>query len=174
MERSIHITDGWRFLLARTRVSPRPIFPLFSNTLKHKTSYCLVAGSHLANLPGPFVDTLATEFPTTISNASQVPSAVEVYRKVLSEQPDNRCSSLSIPTAPFAFRSWSMETLPNVALYALFCNSPSSRCSVVIVSIGFFTNLYDLMQSPAGQYLFFALTNCRRLLFCCDVFADYP
>jgi hypothetical protein len=53
-------------------------------------------GAHLENFPGPFVDALATEFPTTVGNSSQVPSAVEVYRKVLSEQPDNSVTIVSI------------------------------------------------------------------------------
>jgi hypothetical protein len=59
-----------------------------------------------------YVDPLATRFPTTIVNASQVPDAVDVYRSVLYAQPDD---------------------------------------SVNIASVGFLTNLYDLLRSEAGD-----------------------
>ncbi len=58
-------------------------------------------------------DTLLANYPHTIKNNNEVPDAVEIYRKILAEQPDK---------------------------------------SVTIVTVGFFTNLANLLQSEADQY----------------------
>lgn len=62
---------------------------------------------------GGWTDKLVQNYPTDIRSNEVVPSAVEVYRKVLSEQPDN---------------------------------------SVVIVTVGFMTNMADLLASTADEY----------------------
>ncbi|MDR0794295.1 MAG: nucleoside hydrolase [Chitinophagaceae bacterium] len=58
-------------------------------------------------------DTLVAKYPHTVRHNNDVPDAVKVYRKVLSQQPDN---------------------------------------SVTIVTIGFLTNLYNLLNSAADEY----------------------
>lgn len=62
---------------------------------------------------GDYVDDLVENWPSPVKNSSQVPEAVEVYRKVLSEAEDK---------------------------------------SVVISSIGFVTNLANLLQSGPDQF----------------------
>lgn len=62
---------------------------------------------------GPYVKELVRQFPSPVKNYSQVPDAVQVYRKLLAAEPDH---------------------------------------SVVIASIGFLTNLADLLRSePDAQ-----------------------
>jgi poly(3-hydroxybutyrate) depolymerase len=51
----------------------------------------LPEGEHL-----PYVDDLPDHFPSTVKNASQVPDAVEVYRRVLAAQPDGSVTISSI------------------------------------------------------------------------------
>ena len=65
------------------------------------------------NVSGHYDEDIADNFPNTIRNYTQVPGAVEVYRKVLAKAADR---------------------------------------SVAISSIGFMTNLRDLLQSPADEY----------------------
>jgi len=63
--------------------------------------------------PQHWSDSVLAKYPHTIQRNSKVPESVEVYRKVLSQQPDN---------------------------------------SVTIVTVGFFTNLSDLLKSPGDLY----------------------
>ncbi|HEX5026994.1 MAG TPA: nucleoside hydrolase [Agriterribacter sp.] len=63
--------------------------------------------------PQHWSDSLLAAYPHTIQKNEQVPESVEVYRKVLSQQPDN---------------------------------------SVTIVTVGFFTNLADLLKSAGDLY----------------------
>lgn len=58
-------------------------------------------------------DTLIAKYPHKINNNDEVPDAVSVYRRVLSQQPDN---------------------------------------SVTIITVGFLTNMANLLQSPADKY----------------------
>lgn len=58
-------------------------------------------------------DSLIAKYPHKIKNNDEVPDAVSVYRQVLSEQPDN---------------------------------------SVTIITVGFLTNISNLLQSPADKY----------------------
>lgn len=60
-----------------------------------------------------WTDSILLKFPHSIKYNNQVPDAIEVYRKVLSSQPD---------------------------------------LSVTIVSVGFFTNLANLLKSSADQF----------------------
>lgn len=60
-----------------------------------------------------WTDSILLKFPHSIKYNNQVPGAIEVYRKVLSSQPDH---------------------------------------SVTIVSVGFFTNLANLLKSSADQF----------------------
>src|SRR5436190_2098917 len=60
-----------------------------------------------------WTDTLIANYPHRIKNNDEVPDAVELYRKILSKQPDN---------------------------------------SVTIVTVGFLTNLSNLLQSKADKY----------------------
>ena len=60
-----------------------------------------------------WTDSILLKFPHSIKYNNQVPDAIEVYRKVLSSQPDH---------------------------------------SVTIVSVGFFTNLANLLKSSADQF----------------------
>ncbi|MEO6837898.1 MAG: nucleoside hydrolase [Ginsengibacter sp.] len=60
-----------------------------------------------------WTDSILLKYPHSIKYNNQVPDAIEVYRKVLSSQPDH---------------------------------------SVTIVSVGFFTNLANLLRSPADQF----------------------
>lgn len=60
-----------------------------------------------------WTDTLLLKYPHVIKSNSEVPGAVEVYRKVLASQPDR---------------------------------------SVTIITVGFLTNLADLLQSPPDEY----------------------
>ncbi|HEV7621696.1 MAG TPA: nucleoside hydrolase [Flavisolibacter sp.] len=60
-----------------------------------------------------WTDTLLANYPHIITDNEQVPDAVDVYRKVLSRQPDN---------------------------------------TVIIITVGFFTNLSNLLKSGGDQY----------------------
>ncbi|MEO8960283.1 MAG: nucleoside hydrolase [Ginsengibacter sp.] len=60
-----------------------------------------------------WTDTLLSKYPHKIKHNSEVPDAVELYRKVLAEQPDQ---------------------------------------SVTIVTVGFLTNLANLLKTPGDQY----------------------
>jgi inosine-uridine nucleoside N-ribohydrolase len=60
-----------------------------------------------------WTDTLLAKYPHKIKNNDEVPSSVDVYRKVLAEQPDR---------------------------------------SVIIVTVGFLTNLADLLQSKPDKF----------------------
>mmetsp|Transcript_80807 Transcript_80807/g.148872 ORF Transcript_80807/g.148872 Transcript_80807/m.148872 type:complete len:372 (+) Transcript_80807:69-1184(+) len=53
-------------------------------------------GKFGSQLPGPYVKDLVSRFPGPIRNYSQVPEAVEVYRRVLAEQPDHSVTIASI------------------------------------------------------------------------------
>jgi len=53
-------------------------------------------GPFAAKEPGVYVDDLVASFPSPIKNYSQVPDAVEVYRRVLSDQPDRSVTIASI------------------------------------------------------------------------------
>ena len=63
--------------------------------------------------PQHWTDSILLKYPHSIKYNNQVPDAIEVYRKVLSSQPD---------------------------------------LSVTIVSVGFFTNLANLLKSSADQF----------------------
>lgn len=60
-----------------------------------------------------WTDTLLAKYPHSINSNAEVPGAVQVYRKVLAEQPDS---------------------------------------SVTIVTVGFFTNLSNLLASPGDNF----------------------
>lgn len=60
-----------------------------------------------------WTDTLIAKYPHTIKNNSEVPDAVELYRKILAQQPDN---------------------------------------SVTIITVGFLTNMANLLQSVPDKY----------------------
>lgn len=62
--------------------------------------------------PWHWADTIVALYPHTIKSTSDVPNAVDVYRKILNEQPDS---------------------------------------SVTIVTVGFLTNLSNLLKSPADN-----------------------
>jgi inosine-uridine nucleoside N-ribohydrolase len=64
------------------------------------------------NSPYHWADTLVARYPHTIKSTSDVPDAVEVYRKILNGQPDN---------------------------------------SVTVVTVGFLTNLSNLLKSNADN-----------------------
>jgi inosine-uridine nucleoside N-ribohydrolase len=64
------------------------------------------------NSPYHWADTLVSKYPHRLSSTSEAPDAVEVYRKILSSQPDS---------------------------------------SVTIVTVGFLTNLSNLLKSPADN-----------------------
>ena len=63
--------------------------------------------------PQHWTDSILQRYPHSIKYNSEVPDAIEVYRRILSSQPDH---------------------------------------SVTIVSVGFFTNLANLLKSPADQF----------------------
>lgn len=69
-----------------------------------------------------WTDSLIANYPHTLKSNSQAQDAVKLYRKILSEQPDN---------------------------------------SITIVSVGFFTNLNDLIHSVPDQY---SVLNGRELI----------
>lgn len=60
-----------------------------------------------------WTDTVIAKYPHAIKNNDEVPDAVEVYRKILAQQPDN---------------------------------------SVTIITVGFLTNISNLLQSKADKY----------------------
>ena len=60
-----------------------------------------------------WTDTLIENYPHTIKNNSEVPDAVQLYRKILAKQPDN---------------------------------------SVTIITVGFLTNISNLLQSKPDKY----------------------
>ena len=62
--------------------------------------------------PWHWADSIVARYPHTIKSTSDVPDAVDVYRKILNEQPDS---------------------------------------SVTIVTVGFLTNLSNLLKSPADN-----------------------
>jgi hypothetical protein len=64
-----------------------------------------------ADRPSRYARQIAERFPQQLGTGQQVPDAVEIYRRVLSEQPD---------------------------------------ASVVVVTVGYLTNLADLLRLPAG------------------------
>ena len=53
-------------------------------------------GTFGSTIPGKYVPQLAAEFPSPIKNYTEVPDAVEVYRTVLSRQPDQSVTISSI------------------------------------------------------------------------------
>lgn len=64
------------------------------------------------DLPSRYLETIAREFPNDIGTGENVPDALEIYREVLSRQPDH---------------------------------------SVVVISVGFLTNISDLLKMPADR-----------------------
>jgi|SRR6185312_2480624 len=91
------------------------ILNIFNTYFKRAEIPTGVPKGHAPSLKDPqhWTDSLLLNYPHKIKFNSEVPDAVKVYRKVLSEQPNN---------------------------------------SVTVVTVGFFTNLFNLLNSPPDEF----------------------
>lgn len=96
------VDNGEAELLAVVHNTYPPACPGAISVLNHWYGHDdVVIGSYrgtdlLPSEPLSYVNDLVANFPSPIKNKSQVPSAVEVYRKVLAAQPDRSVSISSI------------------------------------------------------------------------------